>query len=143
MNQPEKVVIPTFNNQPDSRMIASQIAVVSIVILAILAIVGYMVLNAPVASEQRMVTYRIEGTCGNARMTYTETDGHQTDALSIAVPWQSPPKLFRSTTKVFLTAGNPQSSGTITCIMLLDGVEWKRDSSTQPEGKVACGGIVP
>jgi hypothetical protein len=138
-----KVVIPTFETQRNGRSMGVQIFVVSAVILAILGYVGYLVFSTPSTPEQRTVTFRIEGTVGSARITYTDTDGHQTDATFVSIPWQPPSKLYRGGTQVFLTAGTAATSGTITCVILLDGQEWKRDSATGSEGKVACGGIVP
>jgi hypothetical protein len=141
--KPSKVEIPSFETQRDWRALSVQILVISVVILAILGYVGYLVLSAPVQAEQRAVTFRIEGSVGSARITYTETDGHQTNASFVTIPWQPPAKMYRGGMQVFLTAGSPQSTGTITCVILLDSQEWKRESSSASEGKVACGGIVP
>jgi hypothetical protein len=137
------VVIPTFDNSRNGRSMAIQIISISVVILAILGFIGYFVFTAPPQSDQRAITFRVEGSVGSARITYTEPDGHQTEATFVTVPWQPPLKMYRGGMQVFLTAGTAATSGTITCIMLLDGQEWKRDSTNASEGKVACGGIVP
>jgi hypothetical protein len=138
-----KVVIPSFETKRNVRALGIQIFIVTALILAIVGYVGYLVFSAPPKASQRAIIFRIEGTVGSARITYTETDGHQTDATFVSLPWQPPVKMYRAGMQVFLTAGTASSTGTIACVMFLDGEEWKRDSTNASEGKVACGGIVP
>jgi hypothetical protein len=137
------VIIPSFDPPEAGRSVGLQVLLVSLAIFAILGYVGFLVFTATVSPEERAISYRIEGNVGTARISYTDSDGHQVGATYVSVPWQLPSKLYRSGTQVFLTAGSTQAVGTISCVMLLDGQEWRRDTSSAKEGKVACGGVVP
>jgi hypothetical protein len=143
MTESTRIVIPTFEDTKNPRANAIQIGIVVVILIAIFSLVGFLILNAPVSANQRIVSFRIEGSGGTARITYTQPDGSQSDPTFVSIPWESSGKYYRSTMKVYLTAGSTQSNGTISCVMKLDGQEWKRDSSSGAEGKVACGGIVP
>jgi hypothetical protein len=144
MTQSTKIEIPTFDNTRNPRTMAIQIGFLIFLFLLILGgCVGYFLFSDTNQHGQRVVSFRIEGTGGTARVTYTEIDGHQIDPVYISVPWESPGKYYRSGLQVYLTAGSTQANGTITCVMKLDGQEWKRETSSSNNGKVACGGIVP
>jgi hypothetical protein len=45
--------------------------------------------------------------------------------------------------QVYLTAGNPTQTGTLSCTIYVNNREWKKDVAGSPEDKVACAGIVP
>jgi hypothetical protein len=143
MTESSRVIIPTFDNKRDPRAFATQIGIVAVILIILIGFVGYLIISAPPSNAQRVVSFRIEGSGGTARMTYTETDGHQTDPTFVSIPWESGGKYYKSGTQVFLTAGSTSATGTISCVLKLDGQEWKREASTGTDGKVACGGIVP
>lgn len=91
--------------------------------------------------NSHQVTYKVEGNAAVAVVTYTEEDGHNTSPLEVTLPWKK--TLHIKDMPVFLTATNPSQVGRITCILYLDGVEWKRETATAPRDKVSCAGIVP
>ncbi len=94
------------------------------------------------ASGQHEITLRIEGTTSVAIITYTQPDGKVTKPQEVHVPWQmtatySPKQI------VVLTAGNPMQMGQLSCVMLLDGKSWKKDTARSPNDKISCAGIAP
>jgi hypothetical protein len=92
--------------------------------------------------QSHQVTYRVEGTTAVAVVTYTQEDGSSTAPMEVTLPWKKEVR-FTQTTPVILTVGNPSQVGHITCILYLDGAEWKRESASAPKDKVSCAGIVP
>ncbi len=89
-----------------------------------------------------ILTYKVTGSSSAAVITYTREDGTTTDADELSIPWHLSIKAKKSLV-VVLTAGNPTQAGTIKCTLILDGKEWKTDTTNAPGDKVSCAGIVP
>jgi hypothetical protein len=96
----------------------------------------------PATPGTHEVTFRIIGSASAAVITYTQQDGTPTERLNITIPWKKVIRYDQSLA-VILTAGNPTQTGNITCLLLLDGQDWKKDTATSPVDKVSCAGIVP
>ncbi len=75
-------------------------------------------------------------------ITYTKADGISIEPENISIPWRLSVRFSKSYT-VILTAANPTQIGSIKCIILLDGEEWKQAATDGPGDKVSCAGIVP
>jgi hypothetical protein len=88
------------------------------------------------------LTYQVTGSSSAAVITYTREDGSTTEADELSIPWRLTIKPKKSLV-VVLTAGNPTQAGTIKCTLILDGKEWKTDTTNAPGDKVSCAGIVP
>ncbi len=130
-------MLSTLRNRP----IISQLLIVAAVIIAIIVLTPYLLsLNKKPASRQIM--FRVEASGGFANITMQAGDISITKAKTLNTPWQQTHTVAHNT-KVFLTAANPTQSGTITCILTLDGQPWKKETTTAPKNGVACAGIVP
>ncbi len=88
------------------------------------------------------VILRVEGTTSVAVVTYTKEDGVSTKPEEVHVPWQKT-MIYNPKQVVVLTAANPMQMGMLSCVMLLDGKSWKKDTARSPADKISCAGIAP
>jgi len=123
------------------RTLFIQITVVSAIILVVV-ILAVIFIPRSVPPGQHLITLRVEANSGSATIQYDAGEYQQTDPDKIFnTPWERT-WLLKSGTQVLLTAGNHQESGSLKCIIKLDGKAWKTDTATLPDDKVACGAIV-
>lgn len=78
-------------------------------------------------SGPHLIKYRVEGSAGEALISYTDTSGNL-QQKTYRLPWET---TFRTTTDSMLTlsAQGTGGSGEVTCIVYLDGQEWSRNES--------------
>jgi len=88
------------------------------------------------------VTMRIESTGGSALVSYQTVRDGPKQSLTVSTPWEQSFTLPAGN-EVFLTAGTPSQTGTISCFIKLDGGAWKNNTAEAPADQVACAGIVP
>lgn len=121
-----------------------QILEISIVILLIiLAVVILWRLDAfKPLPKYRTVTYRVEGS-GPVLINYTQPDDRTVSLTNIFPPWRSTDMIFERGVDVIITVGNVSQVGSIKCIILIDGKNWRESSANSPEDKVSCSGKVP
>jgi hypothetical protein len=74
------------------------------------------------------ITYRIEGTANAALITYSNDQGGTEQLNNINLPWEQSYKMDYGG-YASLVAQSSDYGNTITCIIKLDGKEWKRSSS--------------
>lgn len=132
-----------FDNKPDQRRtFYVQLGVVITSLLIVLFVFYKLGIFDQRSESEQKVTYRIEGSASNITVTYTQADGSQTKPFDERPPWQKTIKFKRPQT-VVLTVTNPSQTGTIKCILELNGKIWKTSESKAPEDKVSCAGITP
>ena len=119
-----------------------QLLLVVLVIVGALVLLYFLGVFSDKPRATRTVTYTVEGSASTAVVTYTQKDGKSTGLIDISVPWHLSLE-FSKGTVIILTVGNPTQTGSIDCILLLDGKEWKKKSTKPPDDKVSCAGIVP
>lgn len=129
-----------MNNQ--TRTLIQQIIVLVIFFAAVALLINFAFNFIQPPEGQHYVTYRVRGNGGAAIISYTKTDGTSTGPLDVSLPWNSPRLTIPTNTTIILTAANPASLGTLECIIELDGEEWRRDSTSNPGDRIACGGTV-
>jgi hypothetical protein len=123
----------------------SQILLQIILVLVICAGLGFMAYRMGFfkrSATSHRITFRVESTSGYAIITYKDVNNEETEGQTVNTPWERN-WINPKNTQVYLTAGNPVQSGTIKCFLKVDGKNWKTDSATSPDDKVACAGIVP
>lgn len=140
--QYQQGLIPGKVMDSNRRRFITQLVVLIAVVLGV-----FLVLNGMGVFKRRTpgvhhVSYRVEGSTAAAVVTYTRDDGSKTQPLDVSVPWRMD-VYFNQPIPVFLTAGNPSQTGSITCKIILDSVEWKQESASAPNDKVSCAGILP
>lgn len=118
-----------------------QIGILAIILVAF----GLLLISCGNSKERttsdRVITYLVEGTANTGTITYTKADGTSIDPKNVSIPWRLSIK-FSKTTTVILTATNPTQSGSIKCVILLDGEEWVQEASDAPGDRVSCAGRV-
>ena len=107
-------------------------------VVAILLSMGLM--KSPEGSHR--VQFRVEASGGFANITLQAGEESISKPTTMTTPWTKTTQIS-SGTEVYLTASNPTQTGTLTCRIILDRVDWKTDTTTAPKDGVACAGIVP
>lgn len=128
---------------PNPAKIFRQIIVIVVIVVG--SIWGYNQLTEWAArrnNKQYEITLKVEGTTSMAVITYTQADGTATKPQEVRVPWRKTLR-YKPGTIVVVTASNPLQMGNLTCIMLLNGQSWKKDTANSPLDKISCGGIAP
>ncbi|PKO15735.1 MAG: hypothetical protein CVU39_09435 [Chloroflexi bacterium HGW-Chloroflexi-10] len=79
---------------------------------------------------------------GYAIITYQAGKSDSGGTITVTTPWR---KNFTvpGGSQIYLTAGNPAQTGSISCLIEVDGQEWKYEKVTYPKEAVACAGITP
>jgi hypothetical protein len=128
-------------SSPRRGNLALQISVLVVFLFGTLVVLYTIGAFKPRSAFPHKVTYRVAGTAGMAFVTYTKSNGVQTERLDVTLPWQVS-VIYPERTTVILTAGNPTQRGELECNLLLNGQDWKQDRAGSPSDKVACGGVV-
>ncbi len=116
-----------------------------VVLIAAIAVVIWLFIVLGVfrpSGDTRMVRFRIEGPGGYARVTLTDDRRTVINSSTLVTPWEQT-TIYKKGDQVYLTAGNPTQSGTLSCMIYIDNREWKKDVAVSPSDKVACAGIIP
>jgi hypothetical protein len=119
-----------------------QIASVLVILAVVFGVLKYMGVFNGGKEGDSVVEYRVEGSTAAAVVTYTQADGTPTGPLDVTLPWKKKVSFSVPTTAI-LTAGNPSQTGSIKCLISLNGEAWKQEAVTAPKDKVSCAGIVP
>lgn len=123
------------------RTLFIQITVVSVIILVVV-ILAVIFIPRTIPPGEHVITLRVEANSGSATIQYDAGQYQQTDPDKVFnTPWERS-WVLKSGTTVLLTAGNHHESGSLKCVIKMDGKAWKSDTATLPDDKVACGGIV-
>ena len=132
----------TDNNSRQRRMFYIQLGVVIASLLIFIYVFVSLGVFSPKKVSVQTVTYRVVGSAANITITYTQSDGTQTKPFDERPPWHKS-QSFKKPQTVVLTATNPTQTGTIKCIIELNGKVWKTNESKAPGDKVSCAGITP
>jgi hypothetical protein len=124
----------------NGKTILTIIIILGIITAAIYFSVRSGIFNKP--SINNSVRLEVDCDGGYAIITYTVGDESSNGTITVNTPWKKNFNL-EDGASVFLTAGNPSQSGEITCLISLNGRDWKSDSVDYPKQAVACGGIIP
>jgi len=130
----------TTNTGRKTRVIVFQI-IALLVFCSILIVIASSLNVFDKPSESHRVTFQLKASGGNARMSYTVSDGKMSESEVVSTPWKKT-LTFRTGDEVYLVAGNPTGYGDIHCQIFLDGKLWREDSADYPNDKVACAGYV-
>ncbi len=118
-----------------------------IVIVAIgVGIIGYMLTKDTrlQRGDTRHLTFLVEASGGTANITLSDSVNQESFSGVTSTPWQQI-ATYKAGDQVYLTAGNPSQYGSLACTILVDGQQWKKESSNDPQDKdkVGCAGIIP
>lgn len=108
----------------------------SIIILSIFLFVSC-------TSNEREVTYKVEGTAEKARVTFTT--GENEDAFSkevVALPWEHTVNMPVGS-EVAINAQNMGSAGTVETVIEIEGEQVQRHESSRPYGMALTNTSVP
>lgn len=133
----------TTSNPNRGTTILVQILVI-VVILVGLAVIALNtgVFQREVSGDQR-VAYEIRGTASQAWVTYTMPNLTVSDGEYVDLPWRSSTLIIPGENRVIITAANPEDSGTLECVIILNGTSWRREAANNPDDKISCGGLLP
>ena len=79
-------------------------------------------------SASRQVTYKVSGSASAASVTYQNPQGG-TNQSEVRLPWQQT-LTFKDGDFAYISAQNKGESGSVTTEILIDGVPWKKTTST-------------
>ena len=117
------------------------------IIAVLLAAIAFLAINAGVFQREttgtQRVSYEIRGTASQALVTYTLPDLEVSEATFYELPWRSQTLMIPGENRVILTAANPEDTGTLECIIFVNGTAWRRENVSSPQDKVSCGGLLP
>ncbi len=130
----------TVPNNPD-RTILRQLLIIVSVIVVLSAVVTYLWLANP-KPKTHQVLLRVEASGGFSNITLDAGTISIPKTVTVTTPWQKIVELPNNT-EVYLTASNPTQTGSLVCVITLDGQPWKREKTEAPKDGVACAGIVP
>lgn len=120
-----------------------QILVIVVVLVGIAVIaINSGVFQRESTGDQR-VAYEIRGSASQAWVTYTMPNLRVSEGEFIDLPWRSATLVIPGENRVILTAANPEDSGTLECIIIVNGTSWRRESTSNLEDKISCGGLLP
>ena len=133
----------TTSNPNRGTTILIQVLVI-VVILVALAVIALNtgIFQRETTGDQR-VAYEIRGTASQALVTYTMPNLEVSEGEFVDLPWRSSTLVIPGENRVILTAANPEDTGTLECIIILNGTSWRRESVSSPEDKISCGGLLP
>ena len=120
---------------------AIQIGFVVGFIVLIVTVVSYLLSQKPTTSSHN-VKFRVEASGGFSIITFEAGSVSISKSTTVTMPWERTLNLHSGTT-VFLTASNPTQTGELSCSILLDNQDWKKEKTDAPKDGVACAGIVP
>lgn len=120
--------------------------------LALAALTGTLAIGSActgvaAASGPHTVTYKVEGTATSTDITFSNPDGGTSQASDKAVPLgnrttgtEGITGTFKSGSFLYISAQNGDSSGSITCIIEVDGVVMKTTTSSGGYTIATCSG---
>ena len=118
-----------------------------LIVVAVLVVIAIVALNSGVfqreVSGNQRVGYQIQGTASQAWVTYTLPDLNVSEPEFVDLPWRSPTLVIPGENRVILTAANPEDSGTLECVILVNGSTWRQESVPATQDKISCGGLLP
>lgn len=94
----------------------------------------------PAAPVTRQVTYQVTGSARRVAVTY-ENDQGGTEQRDTAVPF-SWTGTFAPGDFAYISAQNQGAGGSVTCHILVDGIEWKTSTSRGAYVIATCSGSV-
>lgn len=94
--------------------------------------------NHPVQSSGYEITYRIEGTAKSVSLTYQNEQGG-TEQQNALVPWKKT-YTMQPGDFAYVSAQNNGESGTVICVIELNGKEVKRSTSSGAYTIASCSG---
>ena len=131
-----------MTDQPSERTRnAIQIGFVVGFIVLIVTVVSYLLSQKPTTGSHN-VKFRVEASGGFSIITFEAGSVSISKSTTVTMPWERTLNLHSGTT-VFLTASNPTQTGELSCSILLDNQDWKKERTDAPKDGVACAGIVP
>jgi|WetSurMetagenome_2_1015567.scaffolds.fasta_scaffold166384_1 hypothetical protein len=122
------------------KLLVEVIAISGLCIVMAYILVAMGALKTPAKSHR--ITFRIEASGGFAMITFSGGLEQIKDATYLSTPWEKQLNIATNT-QVYLTGGNPSQSGSVTCILSMDGRVWKKQKADFPVDHVACAGLVP
>ena len=130
-----------FSNSSNGTRVVLQILVVlAIIVAAVMILLSMGVTKGH--SQNHQVQFQVEASGGFAIITLSAGSQSINNPTTVTVPW-SKVLTLNSGTAVYLTAANPTQTGKLTCTIVLDGTNWKAETTEAPKDGVACAGIVP
>lgn len=87
------------------------------------------------------IVYRVEGSASSALISYNNDQGGTEQVNSARLPWRKTYEMSNGA-MTSLVAQSDDTARTITCIIDLDGKEWKRSSSSGDYVVVTCTGWI-
>jgi hypothetical protein len=132
----------TLSSNSQNTVIVRQLIILAVFTAGVLVTLNMLGVFSERRDGGHSVTFKLEGSASNAKITYTMANGKSSGPLDVTLPWKKTVHFSQPTT-VILTAGNQNQTGSIRCYLLLDGQDWKHDQSAMPNDKVSCAGIVP
>jgi hypothetical protein len=132
----------TFSAKQNQTQFYTQLGFLIAVLVIVLIIFNALGVFRPATPNVHSVTYKIEGSASTVTISYITDDGTAIKPFDERPPWHKTVK-FKEATTVILTATNPSGTGNMTCMIALDGKDWKRNEAKYPQDKVSCAGITP
>jgi hypothetical protein len=117
--------------------------ILGIVIVAIgIGVIAYMLTKDTMLQrgDTRHLTFSVDASGGSAKITLSDSVGAQSFSGVTSTPWTRT-ATYQMGTQVYLTAGNTSGYGSIKCSIIIDGREWKNETTSGD--KVGCAGIIP
>ncbi|MHB0874404.1 MAG: hypothetical protein ACYC5O_00015 [Anaerolineae bacterium] len=85
--------------------------------------------------------YRVQGSVSEALATYRGADGKAGQRIEF-LPWQAG-QTFPRGSAVFLSAQNPGTGGSVSCTVVVEGIEWLSRSCEGNHCMATCRGTLP
>lgn len=113
-------------------------------VLAVVGVVGLFIIGRsarPALSQTVTIDYKVQGTAIRASLTYKNASGG-TVQEDVNLPWEDRMEVQRGSF-VYISAQNKGETGTITCTITANLVEYKRTTSSGAYKIAVCSGQVP
>ncbi len=118
-----------------------------LIVIALLGGIAIVAINSGVfqreVSGNQRVAYEIRGTASQAWVTYTLPSLEVAEPEFVDLTWRSSTLTIPGEQRVILTAANPEDSGTLECLIIVNGDTWRRESVPASQDKISCGGLLP
>lgn len=102
---------------------------------------GYLGLQTPgiYAPSTYQVKYSVTGSATRGFVTYENAQGGM-EQMEITIPWQKS-LTVRNGQFLYISVWNLDSSGSVTCEILVDGVSWRKSTSSGAYTTAECNGV--
>ena len=97
--------------------------------------------SAPTLPATYEVAYKVGGTCGRASMTYANSQGG-TEQTTRSLPWTQAYYTMGRGDFAYVSAQNERNAVNIYCEIFVNGVSWKKSSSSGGYSIASCSGSV-